>query len=257
MYAVNHKTEGSLPEGFVEKDEIVMLNLDGSSATKRELIPEKVIIVDNLLTKEECQSWIFKAKQAGFFPSLIRDGQARSNRMALFISMGTALQLYEKSALKSILPTQLSNGRQLVGLHEKLRVFCYKKGDFFCPHLDGGNKYNAKNKFATSVFTLLIYLNDDFEGGSTRLWDMPEWNGAPRDIQPKVGRALIFRQRDVVHEGCQVTKAEKFVLQVSVMYAPEKGKEGIGAPFFQLVRRDNLNRDNLKLQESDRREYDL
>ena len=39
------------------------------------------------------------------------------------------------------------------------------------------------------------------------------------DVDPKVGRVLIFQQRDLLHSGADVTNGVKLTLRTDLMYA--------------------------------------
>lgn len=61
-----------------------------------------------------------------------------------------------------------------------------------------------------SRLTLLVYLNDGFEGGATDFRDFA--------VTPRTGDALLF-VHDTWHEGQAVTRGHKYVLRSDVMYA--------------------------------------
>jgi prolyl 4-hydroxylase len=74
---------------------------------------------------------------------------------------------------------------------EELQVAKYEQGGKFDPHTDACDqddafceRFNkgAKNRYAT----LLVYLNDDYEGGQT------VFTNADIRIQPKKGKAIFF-----------------------------------------------------------------
>ena len=81
----------------------------------------------------------------------------------------------------------------------------YKPGDSFNLHTDTGLYYNRETR-TKSRWTLLIYLNDDFEGGTTEFFD-DAWKPT-RTVLPKAGTALLF-DIDLWHRGVEVTKGEK------------------------------------------------
>ena len=60
------------------------------------------------------------------------------------------------------------------------------------------------------MLTLIVYLNDDFEGGETD-FDLGVC------VDPRPGTALLF-QHFLLHEGCKVTAGMKYVLRSDVMY---------------------------------------
>ena len=61
-----------------------------------------------------------------------------------------------------------------------------------------------------SELTLLVYLNEDFQGGAT------DFRGF--QIQPRTGDALLF-VHDTWHEGAVLVSGCKYVLRSDVMYA--------------------------------------
>lgn len=60
-----------------------------------------------------------------------------------------------------------------------------------------------------SQFTLLVYLNADFEGGGTAFG---RWS-----VTPEVGMALLFRH-EIEHAGESVVQGCKYVLRTDVMF---------------------------------------
>lgn len=72
----------------------------------------------------------------------------------------------------------------------------YPEGGLFKEHIDVYNNNSHR------AFTIILYLNDDFEGGET---GFPNLN---YKCKPKVGRALIFLSSEL-HSGLTVKKGEK------------------------------------------------
>ena len=64
-----------------------------------------------------------------------------------------------------------------------------------------------------SLFSILIYLNDDFAGGATSFPDLR------RRFDPEAGNALVFGHAHR-HCGSPVTSGIKYVLHLFAMYAP-------------------------------------
>ena len=81
----------------------------------------------------------------------------------------------------------------------------YESGEQFNMHTDTGLFFDraAREK---SRWTLLIYLNDDFEGGHTLFFD-DAWQQT-HDITPEAGKALLF-DIDLWHRGCEVFRGTK------------------------------------------------
>jgi len=67
---------------------------------------------------------------------------------------------------------------------------------------------------------LIIYLNDDYEGGRTTFYPSVE-KGVETEgrvsITPRRGTALIFNH-DSLHEGEAVTKGMKYILRTEIMF---------------------------------------
>lgn len=93
-----------------------------------------------------------------------------------------------------------------VGLPRSLRFYRYEPGQHFKMHKDGPWREDG----LTSEWTLLIYLNDNFEGGRTLFRD-----GVT--IVPQTGSALLFIHR-TWHEGEQVSMGIKYALRSDVLY---------------------------------------
>lgn len=100
---------------------------------------------------------------------------------------------------------------------EHLQGQKYDPGQYFKPHFDwfAGDAY-TRHCLASGnrTHTLMIYLNDDFEGGGT---DFPELNYT---VKPKRGMALMWTHlkkdgtgdADAMHEGMTVTKGTKYII---------------------------------------------
>ena len=119
-------------------------------------------------------------------------------------------------------------------VNSSIRFTKYQQDNHFKPHRDGGFVINDDLR---SVFTIIVYLNDSFEGGSTVLYESKEKPGdnfeegdnradkQPRDnfiehiIAPKTGMALVFNH-DLLHEATPITSpppATKYILRTDVI----------------------------------------
>ncbi|KAF2741652.1 hypothetical protein M011DRAFT_414107, partial [Sporormia fimetaria CBS 119925] len=93
------------------------------------------------------------------------------------------------------------------------------------PGVDAGLE-SATGK-QSSLFTFLIYLNDDFEGGETTFF-LPSvkegvLNAYP--VKPVMGGVALFPHGDsrgaLLHEGTGVRKGAKYVIRTDVEYDVE------------------------------------
>jgi hypothetical protein len=150
---------------------------------------------------------------------------------------------------------------QVVGLNKRWRVYRYDAGgeEKFAPHIDAGFPPSTLSKDGTTLIwdalsnqehqdsmiytndtvsrlTVLMYLNDDFEGGHTKFYSpMIHSKGqfeVIASIQPKTGSILLFpqavgeeaveyaRQYWPLHEGSPVFKGRpKYVIRSDVLFS--------------------------------------
>lgn len=105
-------------------------------------------------------------------------------------------------------------------LNERLSFLRYGPGHFFKGHMDGQLELPDGRK---SRVTIQIYLNgsnsDDVEGGTTRFWD-PYFHDRQKylDVEPKIGRALIFQQRGLLHSGEMIQQGLKYTMRTDFMF---------------------------------------
>ncbi|XP_070199983.1 uncharacterized protein [Littorina saxatilis] len=98
-----------------------------------------------------------------------------------------------------------------------LRFLRYDPGHFFKPHYDGKHKRENGER---SFFSLQLYLNEGFEGGSTTFLSRHDTERLERvEVVPKTGSVLIF-QHDIYHEGSELIKGRKYAMRSDVMYQP-------------------------------------
>jgi hypothetical protein len=86
---------------------------------------------------------------------------------------------------------------------------------YFKEHCDG--MYIDHTSKAISLVTLHLYLNDGMEGGSTSFF-LPNFGDKFLDIEPKMGRVLLFQQRNLIHSGEEVTSGIKFSMRTEIMF---------------------------------------
>jgi hypothetical protein len=80
----------------------------------------------------------------------------------------------------------------------------YKTGGRYMPHKDSTEE-PSEVVFASRYFTVLCYLNSNFEGGRT------SFPGLSYSATPEEGRTLIFPSH-YLHSAIPITRGEKFVL---------------------------------------------
>jgi hypothetical protein len=145
--------------------------------------------------------------------------------------------IYERC--KPFLPQEIQNC-EIAGLNARWRVYRYRHGNIYRPHIDGtwpGSGLTPSGKYEYDAFgdrwsklTFLIRLNDDFEGGATTYFtpsvDVGFLDGQP--VLPPQGSALVFPHGDtagsLLHEGSAVydtngrLRDAKYVIRTEVLY---------------------------------------
>ena len=124
----------------------------------------------------------------------------------MFDDIDLAEALYQRVADRV---PETMHGMTVYGANERIRCYRYKAGMRFAPHADGAFHRSENDQ---SWYTLIVYLNDGFEGCSTTFIVEPEVC-----IEPKRGKALLF-QHPIIHEGSEVLSGVKYVLRSDIMY---------------------------------------
>ena len=83
-------------------------------------------------------------------------------------------------------------------------VIRWPKGTFMKPH------YDKSEMFSPNVLAAFLYLNDNYVGGHTQFDTIDEnvWF----DVKPKVGKLLIFSNREYLHHVSEVESGTRYML---------------------------------------------
>ncbi|MGJ4968444.1 2OG-Fe(II) oxygenase [Bradyrhizobium sp. HKCCYLRH1073] len=177
--------------------------------------------IAGFLSADECDDYVQLGEEIGFAeaPISTREGMimmkdVRNNDRVMVDDSARALALYDR--LSAHLAPRFQKKWTPCALNERLRLYRYDVGQKFDWHLDG---YFERQSDERSHFTFMVYLNDDFEGGTTSFRD--GYGGAvigdPFRITPERGMALLFHH-PIMHRGDAVTRGRKYVLRTDVMY---------------------------------------
>ncbi|MBO9397577.1 2OG-Fe(II) oxygenase [Shimia sp. R9_2] len=173
----------------------------------------------NFLTDARCAEVTALAVKAGFQPATITTehgthvaAEIRNNDRVIFDDQDLARELWLH--VRPFFPTAFK-GHQAIALNDRFRVYRYEPGQFFDWHQDGAYRNGNGHH---SMFTLLIYLNDGFEGGGTTFADV----FSPHvfedfTIEPATGKAVFFHH-PLSHRGDPVITGQKLVLRTDVMF---------------------------------------
>jgi prolyl 4-hydroxylase len=176
--------------------------------------------IDDFLTHEECD-YIIKLTDGNLVPSKVYNSNddminniSRTSKQTWFKDVKDPLikKLSDKVAYITNIPNTEKN------FYEDLQVVNYPNGGFFVPHYDpcdGDKKFCARMNGINGprLFTFLIYLNDDFEGGET---EFPLIN---KKVIPKKGKAVLFYSvgndgriiKQSLHAGKPVISGTKWI----------------------------------------------
>jgi prolyl 4-hydroxylase len=170
-----------------------------------EVAPGWIVRVRGLLTEPDCAALIARAEASGFPPATIageRRAEVRNNDRRTLDDPALAADLWTRIApFVPMLPDATATG-----LNERMRFDRYQPGHRVAAHVDV--PYH-RSEVEQSRFTMLVYLNDGFDGGETWFRRMP--------IHPELGSALLFRH-ELEHEGAEVRRGVKYLLRTDVMY---------------------------------------
>jgi hypothetical protein len=195
----------------------------------------------NLLSKQEC---LTIRKQAhtryGFSPlKNVYDSKTRDCNRLCIIDTNLSTLLWNR--LKPVLSPDLMTTRptlgfdcdgdwKAIGINSCVRLSRYDSPSIgFVPHYD--TPY-IETKDCRSIYSLVIYLNDDFGGGETALYTLT--NSVPNGlttsqelylsetalvstIVPKMGKCVVF-PHDTLHAGLPVTNGTKIILRTDIVY---------------------------------------
>ena len=174
--------------------------------------------IDDIFTKEECQTLIDRANVEGWHNPETGGGYMRS----IIVDKKLADNLFSK--LKCHIP-ETYLGYDLLYINDHFRFSRYNVGGVFPVHKDGTN-YDASRVdeydgySAESIFTLNIFLNDDFEGGETDFFEQDKDDVGKIKLRftavPKTGRGALFYAKQY-HRGNKVLSPYKYLIRTDIM----------------------------------------
>ncbi|KAJ4421897.1 hypothetical protein N0V82_003497 [Gnomoniopsis sp. IMI 355080] len=203
-------------------------------------------LMKDVLTANECEQIIGAAEKIGFTP----DAPIRAAGEEVSILAHNFYWIADEafcaglwSRVEPFVPAAVG-GRRVRGLNRRFRVYRYVPGAEYRAHIDGAwppSGISAEDKYLydasppgakqSSLFTFLIYLNDEFEAGETTYF-LP----GPREgtlnaypLKPIQGSVALFPHGEVdgnlLHEGTGVQKGDrpsaKYVIRTDVEYDVE------------------------------------
>eukprot|EP00756_Hemistasia_phaeocysticola_P055411 Hpha_TRINITY_DN31348_c0_g1::TRINITY_DN31348_c0_g1_i1::g.194559::m.194559 len=218
------------------------LDLKGDAAEDEEF-KGRAFMVDGLLTPDECDA-LMRSTEEGLEDLLLCDGKNRRCRRLAFRCPELDQRIWERvrpmlgdevchEGNRHRFLTRGMEGRwEPSGLSGVLRVVKYLPGGHIAPHYDGEWVTSEDER---SLKTILLYLNEGYAGGETRLLDHRDeevctryytteggaLRAAEEDVMGVVplmtGGAIVFDAK-MLHEGCELRSGEKWLLRADVVY---------------------------------------
>lgn len=171
----------------------------------------RVFLLSNVLSPEECDYFIRRTEGHGFEAAPVTTGrgfamipEVRNNGRVMIDEPVRAAWLWGR--VWRYLDEHYGSFRA-VGLNERFRYYRYTPGEYFRWHGDGAY---VRSESERSLYTFLIYLNDDCTGGTT------DFRGGLR-VAPARGAALVF-EHGLIHQGAEVIAGKKYVMRTDIMY---------------------------------------
>ena len=242
-------------------------------------------LLRHVLTEKESQLIIELGEQSGFEEIRVKESYRNSQRITLD-NPKLASILYERisSHLEDItiaddphknhihgIPFVLKGKWKPSGLNPIFRLCRYQPGGHFAPHFDG---HYVKDSNERSLKTFMLYLNSDFNGGSTNFINdkqklykdesgkyCAEGENIICRVQPETGMAILFNHHRL-HEGEQVNGNKKYILRTDIMYTKEDGdrlteNEEKGLILLQEAERLEAQHQEMKAVDCYRKAYKL
>lgn len=168
------------------------------------IIENKIWTISNFLSNNECVKFIEQiANKTGTNP-FTNSGYFKNDK---YIDEDLASSFFNRIKDKIDIDIFRANNLIMTGM--------YVPGNRFGLHTDTG-LYIDYNKKEKSRYTLLIYLNDNYEGGQTQFYSDEFQKTAA--IQPEKGMALLF-DIDLWHQGEEVISGQKYWIGCEIISA--------------------------------------
>ena len=178
-------------------------------------------VIDGLLSAEACEDYIRFSEDRRYEEAPVSTDRGavmikdlRNNDRVMLDDPALSGKLFD--LVRDIVPQRVQKKWRPVGLNERLRFYRYDAGQLFDWHSDG---FYERPNGQRSFFTLLIYFNDDFDGGGTSFRDdgFRRADFDPFTVKPKRGMGLVFHH-PIAHRGDAIVAGRKYVLRSDVMY---------------------------------------
>lgn len=155
-------------------------------------------VVNSSLSKETCEKFM------RYTDKLIKD-----NENDIYLNCPRQLiNIVEDMELSDIVYNSISDKIELSGVIKENKVFLSRYGSY------GENNIHLDDKYDDSKYVVIVYLNDDFQGGKTEFYNSNFEKCM--EITPEQGKAVVF-DIDLMHRGTQVI-GNKYILTINLKY---------------------------------------
>lgn len=177
---------------------------------KKLQLSQAIFLIEDFLTEKECHDFIDKSENIGYEEATVNTLEGpkmmkmiRNNQRVILKDEMLAKVIWER--IQSFLPEGF-DGWTPISVNEQFRFYKYEPGERFNKHRDGSFRRTENER---SLLTLMVYLNDNFEGGETEF--------DKHTIHPKTGQALVFKH-ELKHKGTKVTQGVKYAIRTDIMF---------------------------------------
>lgn len=199
----------------------------------------------NVLSPTECKAIIAAGESVNFIPDvpLREDGDMSVLAHNFYWIIDTTFHDMLWNRISSYVPQSIG-GRSVRGINRRFRVYRYVPGAEYRCHIDGAwppsgilpdDTYvydsSPEDKKQSSMYTFLLYLNDEFEGGETTFFMPAAHEGTLNayPVRPVMGAVAIFPHGEangaLLHEGTGVRKGAKYIIRTDVEYDVKPSEE--------------------------------
>jgi hypothetical protein len=216
---------------------------------RRLVAPLDGAILRNVLSKQECASLIASTDGMGysFWDPSEKRRDFRSADTVEVHSKALAQAVWRRilphiAALQTVVvdeaqarwEREIDGDWTAYGVNHELLFGRYRAGGHFSPHTDGNTVVDFNNR---SLYSMIIYLNDCAEGGSTRMLVLEEGDSFATDSDGRfrgreenvvdscpveAGSVLLFYQ-NIVHEGEPVgAGCTKYIIRTDLMFKRDR-----------------------------------
>lgn len=159
----------------------------------------KIWVIPQFIDINTCDAIIHQVYQKGFRQA--RQFEQGRHNHEVFIQDPPIIQKINKRLSEIYLNDGQNN--QVIKMHPaNVEVYKYNPGDYIARHSDAPSVIDNE----ISVFTLVVYLSDDFKGGETH------FNDFAMNVKPPKGGAVIFGHEHH-HEALLVEEGHKYILR--------------------------------------------